>query len=129
MQRKLLILGCVFGMLGVILGAFGAHGLKEVLTEESLTSYETGVRYQFYHAFLALIIANTSFFTDKTKNIVFWVLLVGVVLFSGSIYLLTTSAITGVSIKSFGFVTPIGGVFLILAWLVLILNILKMNKK
>ena len=129
MQRKLLILGCVFGMLGVILGAFGAHGLKEVLTEESLTSYETGVRYQFYHAFLALIIANTSFFTDKTKNVVFWMLLVGVLLFSGSIYLLTTSAITGVSIKSFGFVTPIGGVFLILAWLVLILNVLKMNKK
>tara|TARA_B100000945_G_C19967356_1_gene405920 strand:- start:117 stop:506 length:390 start_codon:yes stop_codon:yes gene_type:complete len=129
MQRKLLILGSVFGMLAVILGAFGAHGLKEVLTEESLTSYETGVRYQFYHAFLALIIANTSFFTNKTKNIVFWMLLVGVVLFSGSIYLLTTSAITGVSIKSFGFVTPIGGVFLILAWLVLILNILKMNKK
>ena len=129
MQRKLLILGCVFGMLAVILGAFGAHGLKEVLTEESLTSYETGVRYQFYHAFLALIIANTSFFTNKTKNIVFWMLLVGVVLFSGSIYLLTTSVITGVSIKSFGFVTPIGGVFLILAWLVLILNILKMNKK
>ena len=129
MQRKLLILGSVFGMLAVILGAFGAHGLKEVLTEESLTSYETGVRYQFYHAFLALIIANTSFFTDKTKNIVFWMLLVGVLLFSGSIYLLTTSAITGVSIKSFGFVTPIGGVFLILAWLVLILNVLKMNKK
>ena len=129
MQRKLLILGCVFGMLAVILGAFGAHGLKVVLTGESLTSYETGVRYQFYHAFLALIIANTSFFTDKTKNVVFWMLLVGVLLFSGSIYLLTTSAITGVSIKSFGFVTPIGGVFLILAWLVLILNILKMNKK
>ena len=129
MQRKLLILGCVFGMLAVILGAFGAHGLKVVLTEESLTSYETGVRYQFYHAFLALIIANTSFFTDKTKNIVFWMLLVGVLLFSGSIYLLRTSAITGVPIKSFGFVTPIGGVFLILAWLVLILNVLKMNKK
>ena len=129
MQRKLLILGCVFGMLAVILGAFGAHGLKVVLTEESLTSYETGVRYQFYHAFLALIIANTSFFTDKTKNVVFWMLLVGVLLFSGSIYLLTTSAITGVPIKSFGFVTPIGGVFLILAWLVLILNVLKMNKK
>ena len=87
MQRKLLILGCVFGMLAVILGAFGAHGLKVVLTEESLTSYETGVRYQFYHAFLALIIANTSFFTDKTKNVVFWMLLVGVLLFSGSIYL------------------------------------------
>ena len=129
MQRKLLILGCVFGMLAVILGAFGAHGLKEVLSPESLTSYETGVRYQFYHAFLALIIANTSFFTDKTKNIVFWMILIGVVLFSGSIYLLTTSAITGVSIKSFGFVTPIGGVFLILAWLVLILKVLKMNKK
>ena len=82
MQRNLLILGCVLGMLAVILGAFGAHGLKEVLSEESLTSYETGVRYQFYHAFLALIVANSSFFTSKTKNIVFYLILVGVILFS-----------------------------------------------
>lgn len=129
MQRNLLILGCVLGMLAVILGAFGAHGLKEVLSEESLTSYETGVRYQFYHAFLALIVANSSFFTSKTKNIVFYMILVGVVLFSGSIYLLSTYALTGVSFKSIAFVTPIGGLLLILAWLLLFVNLLKMNKK
>ena len=129
MQRKLLILGCVFGMLAVILGAFGAHGLKVVLTEESLTSYETGVRYQFYHAFLALIVANSSFFTSKTKNIVFYLILVGVILFSGSIYLLSTYALTGVSFKSIAFITPVGGLLLILAWLLLFVNLLRMNKK
>ena len=129
MQRNLLILGCVLGMLAVILGAFGAHGLKEVLSEESLTSYETGVRYQFYHAFLALIVANSSFFTSKTKNIVFYLILVGVVLFSGSIYLLSTYALTGVSFKSIAFITPVGGLLLILAWLLLFVNLLRMNKK
>ena len=129
MQRNLLILGCVLGMLAVILGAFGAHGLKEVLSEESLTSYETGVRYQFYHAFLALIVANSSFFTSKTKNIVFYMILVGVILFSGSIYLLSTYALTGVSFKSIAFITPVGGLLLILAWLLLFVNLLRMNKK
>ncbi|MAN29028.1 MULTISPECIES: DUF423 domain-containing protein [Mesonia] len=129
MQRNLLILGCVLGMLAVILGAFGAHGLKEVLSEESLTSYETGVRYQFYHAFLALIVANSSFFTSKTKNIVFYLILVGVILFSGSIYLLSTYALTGVSFKSIAFITPVGGLLLILAWLLLFVNLLRMNKK
>ena len=129
MQRNLLILGCVLGMLAVILGAFGAHGLKEVLSEESLTSYETGVRYQFYHAFLALIVANSSFFTSKTKNIVFYLILVGVILFSGSIYLLSAYALTGVSFKSIAFITPVGGLLLILAWLLLFVNLLRMNKK
>lgn len=129
MQRKLLILGSILGFLAVILGAFGAHGLKQFLSAESLVSFETGVRYQFYHAFLSMLIANTSIFSSKTKNIVFWLLLLGVVLFSGSIYLLTTSTLTGVSFKSFAFLTPIGGVFLISAWFVLLFNLLKMREK
>lgn len=129
MQRKLLILGSILGFVAVILGAFGAHGLKQFLSAESLVSFETGVRYQFYHAFLSMLIANTSIFSSKTKNIVFWLLLLGVVLFSGSIYLLTTSTLTGVSFKSFAFLTPIGGVFLISAWFVLLFNLLKMREK
>ncbi|SHJ14637.1 Uncharacterized membrane protein YgdD, TMEM256/DUF423 family [Mesonia phycicola] len=129
MQRKLLILGSILGFLAVILGAFGAHGLKQFLSAESLVSFETGVRYQFYHAFLSMLIANTSIFSSKTKNIVFWLLLLGVILFSGSIYLLTTSTLTGVSFKSFAFLTPIGGVFLISAWFVLLFNLLKMREK
>ncbi|MBW2960467.1 DUF423 domain-containing protein [Mesonia aestuariivivens] len=129
MQRKLLILGVVLGVLAVILGAFGAHGLKHYLTLEELNSYETGIRYQFYHALLALIIANTSIFSNKTKNISFYSILTGVVLFSGSIYLLTTSSITGVSFKSIAILTPLGGVLLILSWLVLLFNLLKMRNK
>jgi uncharacterized membrane protein YgdD (TMEM256/DUF423 family) len=129
MERKLYILGVLLGLLAVILGAFGAHGLKEHLSPESILSYETGIRYQFYHAFLALIIANTSFFTSKTKNILFYMLLLGVFLFSGSIYLLSTSALTGVSFKSIAILTPIGGVFLIASWGLLLVNLLKMKRK
>lgn len=129
MQRNLLILGTTFGLIAVILGAFGAHGLKELLDANALESYQTGVRYQFYHALLALFVGIAGVFSSKTKKIVFWLLLSGVVLFSGSIYLLSTSSILGVSFKSIALLTPIGGLLMILAWLVLLVNVLKMNTK
>jgi len=129
MQRKLYILGSILGLLAVILGAFGAHGLKAVLTEESLNSYETGIRYQFYHALLLCLVANTSFISNKVKNILFYLILAGVVLFSGSIYLLSTSDFIGVSFKGLALFTPLGGLFLISAWGMLLVNLLKMKRK
>lgn len=129
MQRKLLILGSILGVLAVILGAFGAHGLKGLLSAEQIDTYETGVRYQFYHAFLAIVVGIAPIFTEKTKRIVFYMLLIGVILFSGSIYLLATPQLTGVNFKDFGFLTPIGGVFLIVSWLILVVNLLKMKEK
>lgn len=129
MQRNLLILGTTFGLIAVILGAFGAHGLKELLDANALDSYQTGVRYQFYHAFLALFVGIAGIFSSKTKKIVFWLLLIGVLLFSGSIYLLSTSSILGVSFKSIAFLTPFGGLLMIVAWLILLVNVLKMNTK
>jgi len=129
MQRKLYILGSILGLLAVILGAFGAHGLKAVLTEESLNSYETGVRYQFYHALFLFMVANASFISDKVKNILFYLILVGVVLFSGSIYLLSTSGFIGVSFTGLALFTPLGGLFLISAWAMLLVNLLKMKRK
>jgi uncharacterized membrane protein YgdD (TMEM256/DUF423 family) len=116
MEKKILILGLVFGMLSILFGAFGAHSLKKVLSEEALVSFETGVRYQMYHALFLLLIANTAFLSVKEKSILFYLVLVGVLFFSGSIYLLSTSVITGIKTKFLGPITPVGGLFLIASW-------------
>lgn len=116
MEKKILILGLVFGMLSILFGAFGAHSLKKVLSEEALVSFETGVRYQMYHALFLLFIANTAFLSVKEKSILFYLVLVGVLFFSGSIYLLSTSVITGIKTKFLGPITPVGGLFLIASW-------------
>ena len=116
MEKKILILGLILGMLSIIFGAFGAHALKKVLSEESLVSFETGVRYQMYHALFLLLIANTAFLSVKEKSILFYLVLVGVLFFSGSIYLLSTSVLTGIKSKILGPITPIGGLILIVSW-------------
>jgi uncharacterized membrane protein YgdD (TMEM256/DUF423 family) len=116
MEKKILILGLILGMLSIILGAFGAHALKKVLSQESLDSFETGVRYQMYHALFLILIANAAFLSVKEKSILFYLVLVGVLFFSGSIYLLTTIAITGIKTKILGPITPIGGAILIASW-------------
>ncbi|MFD2892434.1 DUF423 domain-containing protein [Flavobacterium chuncheonense] len=116
MERKILIVAAILGMVAIILGAFGAHALKKVLAVEALTSFETGVRYQMYHALFLLFIANSSLLGLKEKVIVFYLVTIGVLLFSGSIYLLSTSVITGLKTKILGPITPIGGMFLIASW-------------
>ena len=116
MEKKILILGLILGLLSIIFGAFGAHALKKVLSEESLVSFETGVRYQMYHALFLLLIANTAFLSVKEKSILFYLVLVGVLFFSGSIYLLSTSVLTGIKSKILGPITPIGGLILIVSW-------------
>lgn len=118
-------LAAVLGSTGIILGAFGAHSLKEVLTPESLAVFETGVRYQMYHALFLLFIGITSLVSEKAKRTIFTLVLTGVLLFSGSIYFLACDAILPFSIKKIGFVTPVGGLLLIIAWVILFLNIVK----
>jgi uncharacterized membrane protein YgdD (TMEM256/DUF423 family) len=125
MNKKIITTALILGMISIVLGAFGAHALKKVLTPEHLISFETGVRYQMYHALFLLFLANTNFITEKRKNIVYMLVLIGVILFSGSIYLLTTKEITSIDISAIGFITPIGGLFLILAWLVSLLTVLS----
>jgi uncharacterized membrane protein YgdD (TMEM256/DUF423 family) len=128
MEKKILILGLIFGLLSIVLGAFGAHALKKVLSQESLDSFETGVRYQMYHALFLLLIANTTFLSVKEKSILFYLVLVGVLFFSGSIYLLTTSAITGIKTKILGPITPIGGAILIVSWGYFLYALIVKNK-
>lgn len=116
MERKITIIAISLGILAIILGAFGAHGLKKVLQPEQLISFETGVRYQMYHALFLLLVANIQLLTIKEKMIIFYLVLTGVVLFSGSIYMLSTTTITGIKAKILGPVTPLGGLFLIVSW-------------
>lgn len=125
MDKTIIGVASVFGVLSIILGAFGAHALKEVLTPEQLASFETGVRYQMYHALFLLFVGTTSLLSYKQKKTVFWVTLIGVLFFSGSIYLLSTQSLTGANFKFIGPITPVGGLLLIVAWIVLFLSIIR----
>jgi len=112
-------------MLAVILGAFGAHALKEVLSLQQLATFETGVRYQFYHAFLLLFLGLAAMIPEKKKAVIFYLILIGVVFFSGSIYLLATDSMNDFDFRVIGFVTPFGGLLLIVGWLLLFIEFLK----
>ena len=128
MDKKISITGAFIGMIAIILGAFGAHALKKVLTPEQLISFETGVRYQMYQAFFLFFLATQNDILEKTKKTIFTLILSGTFFFSGSIYLLSTMGITGVNFKPIGFITPIGGLLLIIAWGMLGYSILKSRK-
>ncbi|EIC29000.1 MULTISPECIES: DUF423 domain-containing protein [Methylomicrobium] len=116
MQSSFLFFGALGALVGVGMGAFGAHGLKNMISPEMLTVYQTGVSYQMWHALgligIALIRRNEP--ESKLLNWAGWLMLTGIVLFSGSLYLL---AIMG--LKELGMVTPFGGVSFLLAWLLL----------
>lgn len=128
MNRTILITAAIFGIVAIALGAFAAHGLKEVLSTEALQTFETGVRYQMYHAIMLLFVGGTSFLNAKSKNIIFYLVLIGVVFFSGSIYGLSTMDVTGINFKRVGFITPVGGLLLISAWVLMLLNFLKLKR-
>ncbi|MEW5676813.1 DUF423 domain-containing protein [Flavobacterium enshiense] len=124
MERKILATAAFLGVTAIALGAFGAHGLKAMLTESQLTTFETGVKYQMYHALFLLFVGTTVQISSKTKNILFWLTSIGVLFFSGSIFLLSTAGITGLSAKVLGPVTPVGGLLLMAAWIVFFIKIL-----
>lgn len=111
----------------VILGAFGAHALKAVMAPEQLVTFETGVRYQFYHG-MALMFTGILYYSFPFKQIklAHTFFLIGIVLFSGSLYALTLMKANGVvGLSGIGIVTPVGGLFFILGWLMLVLGIAK----
>lgn len=121
-----LIIASILGLLAVVLGAFGAHALKEILTASEIASYETAVRYQFYHVFALLFVNSYQSFSKKQRNSISILFFIGILLFSGSIYLIQLTPITA---KQIWFVTPLGGLFLILGWLLMVVNLLKNNAK
>lgn len=127
MNKTILVTGLVFGILAIILGAFGAHGLKKVLGPEEINTFETGVKYQMYHALFLIFLSMITLASEGTKKVVFYLILAGVVLFSFSIYLLATNTMTTFDFKKIGFVTPIGGTLLIAGWAYLLFGILSKN--
>lgn len=129
MDKKIISTAAVLGMIAIILGAFGAHALKKVLSIEQITTFETGVRYQMYHALFLLFIGTTTIISQKTKKRIYNLTVFGVIFFSGSIYFLATNGLTSIDFKIFGFITPIGGLFLISAWFVLLFDLIRPIKK
>src|SRR5262245_26388907 len=116
MDRTFLLVGALAGFIGVAFGAFGAHGLRSRLSPEMLGVFETGVRYQMYHAFAVLIVALAAArFDGWLVRAAGWSFTAGMVLFSGSLYAL---AFTGVT--TLGAITPIGGIFFLIGWALLI---------
>jgi uncharacterized membrane protein YgdD (TMEM256/DUF423 family) len=129
MNKKLITTGALFGMIAIILGAFGAHALKKVLPTEQLVTFETGVRYQMYHALFLIFISMIPDLPEKTKKRIYLLVVSGVSLFSGSIYLLATNSLTSFDFKVIGFITPIGGLLLILAWGALLFHFVKKKQQ
>jgi len=129
MDKKIISTGAIFGMIAIILGAFGAHALKKVLPIDQLTTFETGVRYQMYHALFLLFIGTTNHISQKAKKSIHYLTILGVIFFSGSIYLLATKGLTSIDFKIFGFLTPLGGLFLIAAWFLLLFDTILPKKK
>ena len=125
MDKKILSTGAILGIIAVILGAFGAHALKKMLSVNELNTFETGVRYQMYHALFLIFIGLINELSTKAKKSIYYLVLFGVLFFSGSIYLLATNSLSSFDFKAIGFVTPIGGLLLILAWGTLFFNLIK----
>jgi uncharacterized membrane protein YgdD (TMEM256/DUF423 family) len=125
MNKTIFVMACVLGLLAVVLGAFGAHGLQRLVEAKSVTSFETGVRYQMYHAFLLFVLGLLPGVFERIKRIVFYLVIVGVTLFSFSIYLLAINSLLDFDFKVIAFITPIGGALLIAAWVILGVGIYK----
>lgn len=127
MNKNIAVTATLLIALGIVLGAFGAHGLKEVVSAEKVASYEVGVRYQIYHGLALLILAfNANKFEEGLRTFLIFIL-AGVILFSGSIYLLAINDLIALDLRFLGPVTPIGGVLLIMGWGILLRKFLKMN--
>ncbi len=125
MNKRIILTAAVFGLIAVILGAFGAHGLKGKVSAESIENWKTAVDYQFYHTFALLFLATFSRAKTSLINVSYLSFTIGIFLFSGSLYLLSTKEITSLSTSVLGPITPIGGLFFIIGWISLFLATLR----
>lgn len=121
MQKTILILASFFGLIAVMLGAFAAHGLENMIDEARIETFQTGVRYQFYHTFGLIAIYGLYHLTpDKILHWAGICFVTGILCFSGSIYLLATREVLGITAWSWlGPVTPLGGIFFMIGWALL----------
>ncbi len=127
MYKPAITAGAIFAALAVILGAFGAHALKEVLQPDQLQTFETAVKYQFYHSF-ALVATGIIFssFPFRQIRLASTFFIIGILLFSGSLYALTLLKMNGqVGLGGVSIITPIGGLFFIVGWLMLLWGVAR----
>lgn len=126
MQKTFLVIGATAAGIAVILGAFGAHALKEKLAVDQIQVFETAVRYQVYHAFALIMLGILSEkFGSSLLNYSGYLFILGIILFSGSLYLLSTRSLSGLDGKILGPITPLGGLCFIIAWLLFAISIFK----
>ena len=116
-NKNIVVTAALLAALTIMIGAFGAHGLKELISEKSLVSFETGVRYQMYHVIVMLVLGLSTGVLPKTQKWVFCFFIIGILFFSGSIYLLALNEFLPFDAKFIAFTTPIGGFLLIIGWL------------
>ncbi|MBX2826837.1 MAG: DUF423 domain-containing protein [Flavobacteriaceae bacterium] len=116
-DKKILTIASLLGALTIAIGAFGAHGLKQVADAQSVASFETGVRYQMYHVIALFILGLVPYISDTGKKWVFRLFLLGILLFSGSIYLLALKEVVSIPANILGPITPLGGIAFIAGWL------------
>jgi len=128
MNKKILIAASILGMLAVLLGAFAAHGLENKISIEAIETFQTGVRYQMYHALLLLFVAQTGYLKASMKKGILYLVIIGVLMFSGSIYGLATNTLTTFDFKTIAFITPIGGFLLILSWIVMLVSFVNIKE-
>jgi len=127
MHKGFLIAASLLGALSVALGAFAAHGLRRVLSPEQVATFETGVRYQFYHTFALLAVAIV--YEKFSGGLMQWAgncFLIGILLFSGSLYLMTALRATeSVGVSKLGIITPFGGLFFIAGWMLMLIAFVR----
>ena len=126
MSRRIILTASLFGAIAVMFGAFGAHTLKNVLSAGSLEIWAKGVEYQFYHTLALLFLSQLAVGNEKLVKWSYIFFTLGVLLFSGSLYLLATRDILNIGFVSYiGPITPIGGLCFILGWALLFVSVLK----
>lgn len=121
----------ILGFFAVVLGAFGAHALESQLGPSQVDTFQTGVRYHFYHTIVLFLIALLVLHRgqSRTLGIAVWCFLIGILFFCGSLYLLSTRPITGLEASWLGPITPIGGTFFIAGWISLFIHSFQGSKK
>jgi uncharacterized membrane protein YgdD (TMEM256/DUF423 family) len=126
MYKPAITTGALMAAIAVILGAFTAHALKQILAPDQLAIFETGVRYQFYHSF-ALLLTGIVYLSYPVRQLrtASTLFLIGIILFSGSLYAMALMSISGMSLGPVGIITPIGGLCFIIGWLLLFFGIIK----
>jgi uncharacterized membrane protein YgdD (TMEM256/DUF423 family) len=125
MDKKIIKTAAILGFIAIAFGAFGAHSLKKMVGVLELNTFETGVRYQMYHALFLLFVGTTNLISESAKKVIYLATFSATLLFSGSLYLLALNNFLPFNFKPFGFVTPIGGLLFLTAWFWLFVNFHK----